>query len=128
MSRYFFHLQDASIKRLSDIDANILALKKKSGNLKPHQNTQKCPKKTAVVNPLPLNKSQKPKCKNDNETELSSNNDSRTSNEEVEDEPETSTRTSMSGTEEGNGNEVTFPSPKKSPRRSPKKKVEIKCK
>ena len=90
--------------------------------MKPHKKT------TAVVNPLPLNKSQEPNCESKSETELSSNNDSRQSSQEAKNEPETSEKTSLSRSEEINRNEVIFTSPKKSPRKSPKKKVAIKCK
>ena len=78
------------------------------------------PKRTAIVNPLPMRKIQKAK----SERELSTNNRNKQPNPKDEHKAETSMRSVLSRSEERKLNEVAFTSPK----RSPRKYFEIKCK
>ena len=116
--------QDASIKRLADIEANNKGLKKRSATIKSPRKTQMSPKRTAIVNPLPMRKLQKAKSESNSEIDVSTNISNQQSNPADENKTETSKRSSKSRSEERKQNEVTFTSP----RRSPKKKFEIKCK
>ena len=47
------------MKRLADIEANEKSVKKRSATIKTTRRKQASPKRTAIVNPLPMRKLQK---------------------------------------------------------------------
>ena len=107
------------MKRLADIEANEKSVKKRSATIKTTRRKQASPKRTAIVNPLPMRKLQKAMSESNSEIDVSISNTSTYENKSV-----TSKKVRKARSAERNSNEVTFTSPK----RNPRKKFEIKCK
>ena len=105
------------MKRLADIEANEKSINKGSATNKTTRRTQASPKRTAIVNPLPMRKLQKAKSKTNSELDVSTSNTN-------ENKTVTSKKVSKARSVERTSNEVTFTSST----RNPKKKFEIKCK
>ena len=105
------------MKRLADIEANEKSINKRSATNKTTRRTQASPKRTAIVNPLPMRKLQKAKSESNSVIDVSTSNTN-------ENKTVTSKKVSKARSVERNSNEVTFTSPT----RNPRKKFEIKCK
>jgi hypothetical protein len=105
------------MKRLADIEANEKGIHKSSATIKTTRRTQASPKRTAIVNPLPMRKLQIAKSESNSEIDVSTRNIN--GNKTV-----TSMKKSKARSVERNSNEVAFTSPT----RNPRKKFEIKCK
>ena len=105
------------MKRLADIEANEKSINKRSATNKTTRRTQASPKRTAIVNPLPMRKLQKAKSESNSEIDVFTSNTN-------ENKTVTSKKVSKARSVEIKSNEVTFTSPK----RNPRKKFETKCK
>ena len=113
---YCLDIKDASKKRVVDIEANEKGTSKRSAALK---STRRLQKRTAIVNPLPVRKLQKAKSESSSEIEVPIPATSRQASQAGEHRSPSNKRVSKSG--ERNPDEAI------SPKRSPKKKLEIKC-
>ena len=104
------------MKRLADIEANEKSMNKKSATIKTTRRTQASPKRTAIVNPLPMRKLQKAKSESNSEIDVSTSNTNEVKT--------LSKNVNKTRSVERNLNGVTFTSPK----RNPRKKFEMKFK